>query len=252
MPSDTGGAPRAISRKGVHPKVVEILRSAEFPRGRLLDAGGGQGALALKLRDLGYEPSACDANADGFKADGIPFRQADLNGALPYPDASFDYVTCTEVIEHLQNPFNALRECARVLRPDGVLVLSTPNYMNIEMRLRFLLNGSLSTPKLTEEHLRTFRGGIAAPHIMPMTWWVLRFGLEAAGFRVRRIERNLPKRKQLLLWPLAALIRLVGRLNRRARREKWLLDATLSGPVLLGGNVLIVVAQKAQENARNG
>jgi 2-polyprenyl-6-hydroxyphenyl methylase/3-demethylubiquinone-9 3-methyltransferase len=46
---------------------------------------------------------------------------------LPFDNADFDYVVCTEVIEHIVEPQRALRELARVLRPGGMLVITTPN-----------------------------------------------------------------------------------------------------------------------------
>lgn len=46
---------------------------------------------------------------------------------LPFPDASFDLVVCFEVIEHIEGREQALAEFARVLEPDGVLVISSPN-----------------------------------------------------------------------------------------------------------------------------
>lgn len=49
---------------------------------------------------------------------------------LPFPNASFDLVTCNMVFEHLAKPLEALTEIARVLRPGGTLILHTPNLWN--------------------------------------------------------------------------------------------------------------------------
>jgi SAM-dependent methyltransferase len=49
---------------------------------------------------------------------------------LPFPDRSLDLVTCNMVIEHLDRPSKAFAEVARCLRPDGALVVSTPNLLN--------------------------------------------------------------------------------------------------------------------------
>lgn len=53
--------------------------------------------------------------------------------ALPFEDKAFDFVTATEIIEHLTEPEAMLAEAARVLRPGGMLVCTTPNS---ERRLR--------------------------------------------------------------------------------------------------------------------
>jgi len=63
--------------------------------------------------------------APEFASDRVIIRDVSLG--LPFPDASFDFVFCIEVMEHVPNPFAALTEIRRVLRPDGVLVLSVPN-----------------------------------------------------------------------------------------------------------------------------
>jgi SAM-dependent methyltransferase len=65
----------------------------------------------------------------------------DLNRALPYPDASFDVVYSTEVIEHVEGHRNVVSEAARVLRPGGWFVLTTPNLHRIVSRVNFALSG---------------------------------------------------------------------------------------------------------------
>jgi ubiquinone/menaquinone biosynthesis C-methylase UbiE len=45
---------------------------------------------------------------------------------IPEPDSSFDAVMCIEVLEHLPQPVDALRELCRLLKPGGVLILSAP------------------------------------------------------------------------------------------------------------------------------
>ncbi len=46
--------------------------------------------------------------------------------AMPLPDASFDAILCTEVLEHVPDPAGAIKECARILRPGGLLFVSAP------------------------------------------------------------------------------------------------------------------------------
>src|SRR5437773_12091547 len=51
----------------------------------------------------------------------------DISQGIPFPDGSYDFVFCIEVLEHVPNPYGTLGEIHRVLKPGGVLVLSVPN-----------------------------------------------------------------------------------------------------------------------------
>ena len=56
----------------------------------------------------------------------------DISDGIPFPNASFDHVFCIEVLEHVPNPWGALTEIHRVLRPGGVLALSVPNPYHVK------------------------------------------------------------------------------------------------------------------------
>lgn len=65
---------------------------------------------------------------------GLDVRPGDLAGA-GFPDAFFDYVHVNNVLEHVLDPLSLLRECRRVIRPDGVFFLSVPNGANDSLDL---------------------------------------------------------------------------------------------------------------------
>jgi SAM-dependent methyltransferase len=94
----------------------------EFARGRTLDAGCGEKPFQV------YRPTAVTQWV-GFDVPENPV--ADVHGyaeALPFSDAFFDTVLCTEVIEHVEEPSAVLSEIACVLAPGGYLILTTPLY----------------------------------------------------------------------------------------------------------------------------
>lgn len=136
-----------------------------------LDVGSGHGDLISLLRNrFDLRSSACDYTDELLELHDVEVKIADLsNEGLPYVDASFDLVTCTEVIEHLEHYRSTLREIYRVLRPGGTLVITTPNILNMSSRVRFLLVGfyNLFGPL----HVRDSRLHTTGGHINPVSFF---------------------------------------------------------------------------------
>lgn len=112
--------------------VAEAL--AALPPGtRLLDAGAGEcqykkhcGHLKYVSQDIAVYDGKGDA---GLQTGSWDFSQIDIVSDIldiPEPDASFDAVLCTEVLEHLPDPVRALDEMARLLRPGGMFIITAP------------------------------------------------------------------------------------------------------------------------------
>ena len=235
-----------MAHQAVHDTVVRVLR--ELPPGKLLDVPAGQGALAASLIDAGFEVSCCDLYPEIFRVPNVPITQGDLNSTLPYDSNSFDYVACIEGLEHIENPQQAMREFARVLRPGGHLVTSVPNILNIEERMKWLIHGHTSHFRpLTRDHVARVREELGdkeemALHVNPIGYSELRYTLEREGFDIVKLYRDKPKSMLWLYWPVVALIRLIGSLTpKRQRSERWT-DELQSDEVLMGGNTLIVHA----------
>lgn len=77
---------------------------------------------------------------------------------LPFPDSFFDAIVCVEVIEHLFDPIHALAEMNRGLKPNGILILSTPNIGFIACRITLLLGhfSDLASSGLPSPHIRFY------------------------------------------------------------------------------------------------
>jgi len=243
-----GSGPRAepLAHQAIHDRVVEALE--KLPRGVLLDVPAGHGALAERLIAAGFEVRCCDLYPEIFRLTGVEIRQGDLNRSLPFDDHSFDYVTCVEGLEHIENPQQAMREFARLLRPDGHLIVSVPNILNIEERLKWLIYGYTSHFKpITREQAARLRSESGsreeiAAHVNPIGYSELRYVLEKYGFEIVGVHRDKPKAHAWLYWPVVAMIRLIAKLvPERKRAERWTQEL-VSDEVLLGGNTLIVDA----------
>ncbi|HVF51552.1 MAG TPA: methyltransferase domain-containing protein [Pyrinomonadaceae bacterium] len=245
-----GREPVPLAHAAIHDVVAEIFDKLPRASGALLDVPAGEGALAARLGALGFAVRCCDLYTEIFRLDGVEIRRGDLSGVLPYDDGEFAYLTCVEGLEHIENPAQAIREFARVVRAGGHLVVTVPNILNIEERFKWLLNGYTSHFKpLSREHLQTlprdFEGmEEIALHINPIPYTELRYTLEKYGFELLALHRDKPKAHLWAYRPVVALIRLLARFTpERKRRERWT-DELQSDEILLGGNTLIVHARK--------
>ncbi len=170
-------------------------------RGNFLDLGSGTGAaIQLVKEKFDVQTYAVDYTEKLMDLIEQKVDVVDLNhGKLPYEDNFFDAVLFTEVIEHLENHRSILKEIYRVVKPDGVLVMSTPNILNLKSRVRFLTYGfyNLFGPLHVNESELHSTGG----HINPVSYFYLVHSLLDAGFK--EVELSIDKiQKTSFLWLL--------------------------------------------------
>jgi len=239
---------KPLAHEAIYTTVARILDA--LPRGTLLDVPAGEGALAAHLLRLGLDVKCCDLHPEIFHLPDVEIKRGDLLHVLPYSDDSFDYITCIEGLEHIENPHQALREFSRILRHRGHLILSIPNTLNIEERFKWLLYGYTSHFKpLSREYLKSLSDDFIgaeeiALHINPIAYPELRYMLEKYGFEILRLHRDKPKRNSWAYLPIVGLIRVLNRCQpEERRRERWASELQ-SDEILLGGNTLIIHAMK--------
>lgn len=220
---------------------------------RILDLPAGNGLLADALRAMGHTVTCGDINRE--RPD---YRYVDMAAPLPFRDGEFDAVVCLEGVEHLVNPVGLIAELARVTRPGGGIVISTPNVMNFYSRLQFLFTG---TPyQFNPAAVPVLAAGAAADrgHVFPLSYFQLRYLFGQHGVAVKQVLGDRYKRKLLfpiyiLLLPLAwlwsALLLLRQGDARHGTRNRELLAHVFSAPLLFSRSLVLVLEKRAGDGA---
>lgn len=105
--------------------------------GRLLEIGTGSGESLKRMSDLGWLVEGVDVDPSGVKnakAKGLNVHLGSLE-QQDYADNTFDVITMNHVIEHVHEPLALLKECRRILKPGGEIVVVTPNILSWVHRL---------------------------------------------------------------------------------------------------------------------
>lgn len=110
------------------------LASQAAAGGRVLDVGSGEGYGAALLAEtaaevlgIDYSPAAVEHAAATYRWPNLHYQVLDATELARLGAARFDLVTCFEVVEHIADGAGLVRGIAHVLRPGGVLLMSTPN-----------------------------------------------------------------------------------------------------------------------------
>jgi len=236
-------------------KVVEIFKRkfSAHSIGKNLDIGSGTGALVslIKTYSPGFQPTCVDYTSELLQDKTVKVDVVDLNlEKLPYEDGYFDFVSCTEVIEHLENYRLVIRETYRVSKNGGVVVFTTPNTLNLLSRVRYMWTGfqNLFGP------LNVGRGEFFSTggHITPVSYFFLAHALAEAGFNNINFEID---KKQSSAYPLMMvfypLILLFGARSFSREKRKGFMNKSnenLIKPInsleMLLGRTIVVSATK--------
>lgn len=116
-------------------RISAVLEDYVHAGNSVLDLGCGTGDIARAVASAGMQVTGCDissemlrcASREGVKSE-IKWLQLDANWrGLPFKAAGFDAIIAVSVFEYVQDPVAVMCECARVLKPGGVLVCTVPD-----------------------------------------------------------------------------------------------------------------------------
>lgn len=175
---------------------MQVLGLTARERGRILDIGCGNGAFLARMKDLGWDTVGheMDAVAARFAREtfGLTVQEGPLSSVGLAP-ASFDTITLSHVIEHVHEPAELVEQCLELLKPNGKLIVLTPNTNGFGHRHFAAAWRGLEPPR----HLQCFN---------PAT---LRACIARTGMCIDRIST--PSRMMRAIWYASRLIQRVDR-----------------------------------------
>jgi ubiquinone/menaquinone biosynthesis C-methylase UbiE len=218
----TGPAMQRFWHGGKLAMIDRLVRPKLGAGARLLEIGCGSGnlllqaavadsfpvALDLSTQALTFVRSRLQAARSGDEAPrGYGCTQA-IGESLPLESASFDYILLSEVIEHLAAPEKVIQEAARVLRPGGRLLVTTPNYRSLWPVMEWTVDLLNMAPKMAGEqhisrfHLASLKSLLTEAGLQPeyngSIYGVSPFlSMISSNWAMRRLERELERQPSL-------------------------------------------------------
>jgi SAM-dependent methyltransferase len=187
-----------------------LLNNRErFAGKKIVDLPAGNGITSRIIQEIGGHPIPLDLFPEYFKVEGLHCQRANIADSLPMENGKADALICQEGIEHFADQMKAFKEFNRILKPGGVLLITTPNYSNLRAKLSYLLSeserfGSIMPPNeldsiwLAKEDITD---EIYYGHIFLVGIQKLRVFGKLSGFRIRKVHFTRYKTTSILLFP---------------------------------------------------
>jgi len=174
-----------------------LLNNTERFSGKIIiDFPAGNGITSRIIKEIGASPIPFDLFPEYFKVAGIECKRANIASGIPLEDSFADALICQEGIEHFADQLNAIKEFNRLIKPHGILLITTPNYSNLRAKLSYLLSESerfnsimppneLDSVWMSKDEISTepYYG-----HIFLIGILKLRILAKLAGFKIREIH----------------------------------------------------------------
>ena len=194
-----------------HVKLFIRQNQPKFKNKVVIDAPAGAGVTSRILKETGAIVHAYDLFPEYFKVDGLTCERANIMEGIPVADNFADVLVCQEGIEHFSDQYRVFQEFNRVIKEDGSLLITTPNYSNLQSRLSHFLFETEYFPKMMPAN-EADSVWMAAPslaseiylgHIFLIGIQRLRLLAKLCGFKIKRIIFTYPKTTSLVILPFA-------------------------------------------------
>lgn len=229
---------------------------------QIIDFPAGNGITSGIIRDIGAEPLAFDLFPEYFEIEDIECKRADIASGIPIEDARADMLICQEGIEHFSDQYSALKEFNRVLKPKGILLITTPNYSNLRSKLSYLLseserfNSTMPPNEIDSVWMsqQDITSSIYFGHLFLIGIQKLRVLAKLSGFRIKKYHPTNIKSTSLLLFPLFYPFILLFNwltymknmrknkdISKRMKKEVYdeIFKLSINPKILIGGNLMV-------------
>lgn len=183
--------------------------ASAFKNTHVIDLPAGSGITSDTLKNVGAKVTAFDLFPEFFKTEGISCSYADIMNKIPLENNIADWIICQEGIEHFENQFHALKEFNRILKLNGKLIVTTPNYSNLRSKFSYLISESeyfskFMPPNEIDSIWMTKKGDkrIYFGHIFLIGIQHLRCLAALSGFKIKNVYRVRTNKTSVWLLPL--------------------------------------------------
>ena len=188
-----------------------IIQNADKLKGKkVVDFPSGNGITSRILGEVGATAIPLDLFPEYFEIPGLTCLRANIREGLPLEKASADYIICQEGIEHFSDQFSALQEFNRILKMDGTILITTPNYSNLRSKMSYLLSeserfNSIMAPNELDSIWMTDKSitsELYFGHIFLIGIQKLRVLASLTGFKIDKVHFTRKKSTSVLLFPI--------------------------------------------------
>lgn len=248
-----------------------IKNQNRFSGKKIIDFPAGNGVTTRIIKEIGAQPYPFDLFPEYFNVEGIKCKRVNIKNGIPLNDQYADVIICQEGIEHFSDQLSALKEFSRLLKIDGTLLITTPNYSSIRSKISYLLSESerfnsimppneldsiwMSDQDITDE--------IYYGHIFLIGIQKLRVLSKLAGFRLKKFHFTKVKTTSLILLPfIYPFIYLSNRIayRKNLRRNKnysqeikkevygEIFKLSINPKVLISGHLMVEFVKEKDNN----